>query len=156
MPAITPPIDSFKGEFSFLSNFYGPISIVYDGELYCSAEHAFQAAKCEDDFEKEAIKNCDSPGKAKKLGRRAKLVHNWEKIKLQVMYDIVKRKFLQNPDLAVKLLETKQRKLIEGNWWNDRFWGVCKGKGENHLGLILMRVRDELRELANHSLICRR
>ena len=35
--------------------------------------------------------------------------------------------------------------LIEGNVWNDTFWGVCNGKGHNHLGKILMKVRDEIR-----------
>jgi predicted NAD-dependent protein-ADP-ribosyltransferase YbiA (DUF1768 family) len=32
----------------------------------------------------------------------------------------------------------------EGNTWNDRFWGVCRGSGLNHLGRILMEVRAEV------------
>ncbi|MGM9605038.1 MAG: hypothetical protein ACI3XG_08225 [Faecousia sp.] len=38
--------------------------------------------------------------------------------------------------------------LEEGNTWHDTFWGVdAKTRdGENHLGRILMRVRQDLRE----------
>lgn len=32
----------------------------------------------------------------------------------------------------------------EGNTWGDKFWGVCDGEGENHLGKLLMEVRAEL------------
>jgi predicted NAD-dependent protein-ADP-ribosyltransferase YbiA (DUF1768 family) len=34
--------------------------------------------------------------------------------------------------------------LIEGNWWGDTYWGVCNGVGENHLGKLLMKIRDYL------------
>ena len=63
------------------------------------------------------------------------------------MYEIVKDKFSRNPELRVKLLNTGDIELIEGNYWGDTFWGVCNGKGENHLGKILMRVRKELAEI---------
>jgi predicted NAD-dependent protein-ADP-ribosyltransferase YbiA (DUF1768 family) len=56
----------------------------------------------------------------------------------------VKDKFSRNPELRVKLLNTGDLQLVEGNYWGDTFWGVCNGKGENHLGKILMRVRKEL------------
>ncbi len=57
-------------------------------------------------------------------------------------------KFTQNPDLLSKLLATGDAELIEGNTWGDRVWGVdlYRGAGENHLGKILMRIRDELRD----------
>ena len=50
-----------------------------------------------------------------------------------------------DPEYRQRLLDTGDRELIEGNTWGDRFWGVCRGEGENKLGRILMRVRDELR-----------
>jgi predicted NAD-dependent protein-ADP-ribosyltransferase YbiA (DUF1768 family) len=31
---------------------------------------------------------------------------------------------------------------VEGNSWGDTYWGVCKGKGQNKLGHILMQVRS--------------
>ena len=60
------------------------------------------------------------------------------------MYEICKIKFTTNPNLAKRLLDTGDEELIEGNDWNDIFWGVCNGKGENNLGKILMRIRNEL------------
>jgi GTP cyclohydrolase II len=51
-----------------------------------------------------------------------------------------------NPDLYNRLLATGDKYLEETNWWNDTFWGKnLKGEGENHLGQILMQVRDKLR-----------
>lgn len=64
------------------------------------------------------------------------------------MYQIIKDKFTRNPDLRKKLLETGNEELIEGNWWHDTYWGVDikTGKGQNKLGKILMKVREELRK----------
>jgi predicted NAD-dependent protein-ADP-ribosyltransferase YbiA (DUF1768 family) len=42
-----------------------------------------------------------------------------------------------------KLLDTGTQTLVEGNWWGDVFWGVCKGVGSNHLGKLLMKLRKE-------------
>lgn len=61
------------------------------------------------------------------------------------MYEICKAKFTQHKDLAEKLLETGDEELVEGNKWNDTYWGVCNGKGKNQLGKILMRIREELK-----------
>ena len=60
------------------------------------------------------------------------------------MYDVVKAKF-SIKHLKEMLLATGNEELIEGNLWNDTYWGVCNGKGQNKLGKILMRVREELR-----------
>lgn len=60
------------------------------------------------------------------------------------MYEVCRAKFLQNPDLADKLVATGDAELIEGNTWGDTVWGVCNGSGENRLGEILMRVRSEI------------
>lgn len=70
---------------------------------------------------------------------------DWEDVKFDVMYDIVKAKFTQNEDLKRKLLDTEGYYLEEGNNWGDKIWGVVNGVGENHLGKILMRVRNELK-----------
>ena len=67
------------------------------------------------------------------------------------MYDIVKAKFSQNENLRQMLLDTNNEELIEGNWWHDNCWGDCSCerckdiKGQNNLGKILMRVREEIR-----------
>ena len=139
-------IDSFRGEYTFLSNFYPCQSqILYEGEWYRSVEHAFQAAKSIDPQERRNLRQfCRTAAEAKKFGRTVTLRKDWNNIRLDVMYQIVRDKFTRNSDLQEKLLATSNSHLVEGNWWHDTFWGVCDGKGENHLGKILMRVRKEL------------
>lgn len=138
------PIEKFDGFYRFLSNFW-EVSVMFDEELYPSAEHAFQAAKSLDPAVREKIRAAKDPAEAKRLGRKVHPIRSdWEDIKLQVMYDIVKDKFERHHMLAHELIETGNDFLVEGNWWNDRYWGVCRGVGENHLGKILMRVRGEL------------
>ncbi len=60
------------------------------------------------------------------------------------MLEVVRAKFRVNV-LAEKLLATGDDELVEHNTWDDSFWGTCNGEGENHLGKILMKVRQELR-----------
>lgn len=136
-------IDSFDGNYSFLSNFYNCV-LMYDGLVYTSAEAAFQAAKTLTEIERLEFTQLP-PNKAKRLGRRAKLRPDWEQVKDQVMYDVVRAKFEQNSVLRLPLLATGTAELVEGNWWKDTYWGVCNGVGQNKLGKILMRVREELR-----------
>lgn len=138
-------IDSFKGEFSFLSNFH-PSPITINGIEFPTVEHAYQAAKTLDEQERFRIAGLERPGQAKYAGRRVKLRSDWEDVKVEVMTELVRHKFTQNEDLGKSLVATGDAELIEGNTWNDRFWGVCRGKGENHLGKILMKVRDELND----------
>ncbi|MDE7478548.1 MAG: NADAR family protein, partial [Lachnospiraceae bacterium] len=76
---------------------------------------------------------------------RVKLRHDWEKVKFDIMYEICKAKFSQNEELREKLIATGKVRLEEGNTWGDKIWGTVNGKGQNNLGKILMRVREELR-----------
>lgn len=146
----TAKINKFDGKFRFLSNFY-PSPIFYDGILYPTVEHAFQAAKTLDVRERKAKFNDKlTPGEAKRNGRHVKLRPDWEEVKVNIMYELVLQKFTAHPLLAQDLLKTYPATLIEGNHWHDHFWGVCDGTGENKLGLILMKVRDQLRRVAEN------
>ena len=84
---------------------------------------------------------------AKKLGRQITLRKDWEDVKIRIMQEIVTAKFEQHPDLANKLLDTKDAYLEEGNTWGDRIWGTVDGKGANNLGIILMSERERQLEL---------
>lgn len=137
-------ISDFSGEFAFLSNFH-PARVVFGGIVFPTVEHAFQAAKSERREDWIAIAALPTAGKAKRAGRKVQLREDWEQLKVEIMTELVRRKF-QNPDLRQQLLATGDQELVEGNTWNDRFWGVCKGKGENHLGKILMFVRRRLQD----------
>lgn len=145
------PIDSFTKDYRFLSNFY-PAEVTYRGDVYNSVEQAYQAAKTNDLDERARILGEKSPGKAKRLGQRVTLRADWDQSKLSVMHELVLQKF-QDKVLRAELLATGERLLIEGNWWNDRFWGVCRGQGENHLGKILMKVRAQLKDTSQGTTV---
>ena len=142
-------IDIFDGEYAFLSNFY-MAPVMYKGITYTNSEAAFHAQKTRILEERYKFKDL-SPRDSKKLGRKIALRPDWEEVKTQKMYEIVKAKFEQNYTLREKLLATGDAELIEGTYWHDNCWGNCyceKCKniaGENRLGKILMIVRDELR-----------
>lgn len=136
-------IDSFHGEYAFLSNYYDS-PIFYDGILYPTVEHAFQAAKTTVFIQRIIIANKKTPGQAKCAGRKVTLRDNWDDIKLYIMKELIILKFT-NPKLKSALLNTKDAELIERNTWNDTYWRICNGIGENHLGKILMEVREMLR-----------
>ena len=135
-------IDNFRGEYAFLSNFYDA-PVEYNGLSFRNSEAAFQAQKTIDEIERVQFTSLDASN-SKRLGRAVTLREDWEKVKIRVMYEICYAKFTQNPRLAEKLVATGDEVLIEGNTWNDKFWGVCNGEGMNHLGKILMAIRTEL------------
>ena len=84
--------------------------------------------------------------KEPETGRLVPLRPDWEAVKVGIMEEIVRAKFIQHPELAARLLATGDKVLVEGNHWGDTFWGVDTrtGQGHNHLGRILMKVREEL------------
>lgn len=136
-------IDSFTGDYKFLSNFY-PCKVKLDDVEYPSVEHAYQAAKTLDPDERKHFHRHPLPtaGESKKLGRKLKIRPDWESVKLKVMEDLLVQKFADEI-LKKQLQETGDAKLIEGNWWGDTFWGVdVKKGGKNHLGKLLMKIRD--------------
>ena len=142
-------IDDFDAAYWFLSNFtFSPF--VLGGKSYDTVEHYFQSMKTIDLTVRESIRKSGHPRFAKKFGRQAPLRSNWEEIKYSVMYNAVKAKFEQNLELAKLLKETAPAYLIEGNTWHDSIWGNCKCSkckdiiGQNLLGKILMRIRDEI------------
>lgn len=140
-------IDWFRGEYAFLSNFY-PCKIKVEDLTFGSIEAAYQALKCKDYT--DMVQFCNlSPKEAKYRARvlkeAGKCRSNWDDLSLDVMENLIRMKFTMHQDLKQKLLDTGDAELIEGNYWKDYFWGVCNGVGENHLGKILMKIREELR-----------
>lgn len=148
-------IIEFKDEYSFLSNFY-PCDIPYGDKVFPSSEHFFMSFKNES---KEWKDKCASKeytcGQIKRLGRKVELVEDWENIKYSVMFFVVNFKFSRNNDLKYKLLATGNQNLVEGNYHNDKIWGIClkssPNVGENYLGRILMDVRTRLQNEINFA-----
>ena len=140
-----PCIDLFREEYEFLSNFY-PAKMEYEGIPYWNAEAAFQAQKCRNPEDRRQFSQLYG-NEAKRFGGNIQVREDWEKVKLSVMEHIVAAKFDQNPLLARRLLETGNKPLIAGNIRGDLFWGKDRktGEGENHLGRILMELRETYR-----------
>ncbi len=116
-------ITDFNEErYRFLSNFY-EARVEYGGLFYDSNEAAYQAQKCITEKEKITFTEY-GPGKSKGAGRRVQLRPDWEAVKVGIMEEIVRAKFTQHPELAVKLLATGDKILVEGNHWGDSCWGV--------------------------------
>lgn len=137
-------IGPFTGEYRFLSNFYpAAIHLPVTWEPARSVEHAYQAMKGQGKIVRDWILASPNPGTAKKRGRKAVLPPDWEEKKLGYMEFFLRLKF-DDPVLRARLLATKPEELVEINHWGDTYWGVCNGSGQNHLGRLLMKVRDEL------------
>ena len=152
----TPRGKAFFSAAVFLSNFH-PSPITMNGHTFPTAEHAFQherALEASDLFAADAIKAVHMPKEARDIGNRVRQGTNWNILKLRRMKIILELKFRQNPHLRRQLLETGNEPLIEAS--TDRFWGagvmlrssqLADGDwyGDNNLGRLLMRVRDDLR-----------
>lgn len=129
----------FRYEYYFLSNMY-PCKIKLGKYTFSCAEAAFQAAKCP--ARVSEFIGIDGYA-AKKLGRKVELRSDWNEVKLNFMERIVRAKFNQHPELKEKLINLDCPTIVEDNNWGDTFWGVCNGKGENHLGKILTKLKEE-------------
>lgn len=138
----------FRGEYSFLSNFYEGKVFEYKGMKFTNTEAAFQSQK---DLSREKEFKMLSPAHSKRFGRRVNLRLDWEEVKQQVMYEVCYAKFTQDEDLKNKLLATGDKELVEGNLHGDRIWGMTyytpnkQWVGTNKLGIILMKIREDLK-----------
>lgn len=141
-------ITNFKSRYRFLSNFYLS-TIIWRRVEFPTLEHAFQAAKSNIKSERIKISKLSTPGEAKAAGRKLSLRQDWENVKFEIMFELLKIKF-KNKTLQTQLINTKDIFLIEGNWWHDNIWGNCSCKkcenivGQNMLGKLLMKLRSEL------------
>lgn len=148
-------IETFRGDYHFLSNFYEHEPIVMDGLSFNSVEAAFQAQKSENPLEKHRFQFMD-PKESKAEGKKVNpLRPDWNDVRIQVMKDALRLKFAI-PKLRKRLLETADAELIESNNWCDAFWGRCDcfkhgSIGENHLGKLLMKIRAELQKEAENE-----
>lgn len=65
------------------------------------------------------------------------------------MEEALRLKF-EDKKLRIKLLNTGKEFLKEGNFWHDNIWSDCSCErcknitGQNNLGRLLMKIRNEL------------
>jgi len=135
-----------KEEHRWLSNMT-LVDIKLKGIIYPSVEHAYQSEKSPDPDWKSFCSNRNNTGVAvKRKSKEITLREDWHGVKLLVMEYCLREKF-KNKEFLQKLLLTGNENIQEGNYWHDTFWGIdlksTPNHGENHLGRLIMKIRDE-------------
>ena len=126
--------------------------VEFEGEIYPTSEHAYQAGKARKEEVREWLMASPSPSLLAMAAHglyQWDIVPGWSKNKFQRMKNVLRAKFTQHEDLAGILLSTGDLELIETarvDNSTNRLWGEVNGKGKNMLGNLLMEIRDELRE----------
>lgn len=133
-------------DYGFMSNF-APYPFSDGSRIWTTLEHYFQAQKFLVPQIQEKIRQIASPMDAALEGRNRQnpLRPDWEEVKNKVMLQALRMKFSQNPEIAKGLLATGDAIIIE-HTRNDVYWADGgDGSGKNKLGLLLMQVREELK-----------
>jgi ribA/ribD-fused uncharacterized protein len=138
---------STTGPHGYMSNFSRhPVTV--DGVVYPTSEHYYQAMKTNDPEIRERIRRAATPTIAAAMGRRHDigLRADWEEVKENVMMCALRAKFDQHPAIAARLVATHPSTLTE-HTTKDRYWADGgDGTGRNRLGVLLMQLRDHLRD----------
>ena len=137
---------SYEPYYEFTNFFLQPVKI--DGVIWPTTEHYFQAQKFIGTPYCELIRKLPTPREAFQYSRMPEVSRwqrrDWASVKDDVMFKALANKFTQNERLKMKLLETKDYKLIE-HTYRDSYWGDGgDGSGLNRLGELLMQLRSIL------------
>lgn len=134
--------------YGAFSNLY-PRSIEFEGRIYATSEHAYQAGKATKPAVRDWILSAPTPSLAAMAAHGLyvwDVVPNWAEIKFDRMRAVLRAKFEQHADLKALLLSTGDARLVEAGTVNNavnRLWGEVEGKGQNMLGVMLMELRSE-------------
>ena len=137
----------YAGPNYMFSNFSSFV-VEWRGVLWYTSEHAYQAAKFTDPDLVSLIQNARSAHDAKRIARfhEDKMRADWDEIKISVMEEIIRQKLRQHPFIQKKLIETGDNQMVEDSP-TDSFWGRGPDwNGQNNLGKIWMRLREELKQ----------
>lgn len=135
--------------YGVFSNLYRR-PIEFEGRIYPTAEHAYQAGKARRPEVRDWILAAPSPALLAMAAHGLyywDVTPGWSKMKFDRMKRILIAKFTQHDDLRALLLSTGNKRLVESATVDNpvnRLWGEVNGKGQNTLGRLLMEVRAEL------------
>ena len=136
-------ISKFDGLYKFLSAGYF-CKITYNDNEYRSVLHAFLAEIMTNEKDRKDVSECNTSYEALKL---SSTLNTRKDIDLVDLRESLQRiKFTKSIHLRRFLMATGKDILENGNYASDDFWGVDleTGRGENHDGKILMKIRKEL------------
>lgn len=136
--------------YGALSNLYR-VPILFEGEVFPTAEHAYQAGKARKKAVRDWLLAAPSPALVAMAAHGLyywDVCPGWSTTKFARMKAVLRAKFQQHAELAKLLLGTGTARLVESATTDNpvnRLWGEVNGVGRNMLGVLLMEVRDELR-----------
>lgn len=140
------------GDLGYLAS-YSNHGFIKNNIFYKTVEHYYQSEKFDNKELREKIINCSTPKEASIIGRDRNNIRRKDFDKLKTMYEALYEKFNQNRDILYKLIETRNEVIIEKTT-KENYWGIGPNNdGENHYGLILMKVRDRLKKELLHTII---
>ncbi len=139
----------YEREFYPLSNF-SSFQVQWRGKLWPTSEHGYQAAKFmevkEDLVERVLLARSAHEAFALARAHTEHIRSDWAETKVDVMTDLLRHKLGQHAYVRSKLIATKDWKLVEDSE-KDGFWGIGPdGQGQNQLGTIWMKLREELQD----------
>ena len=140
------PILFYEDDYYLLSNFSAH-QVKYQGQIYPTVEHAYQAQKLTEEVLKKEVRQAASPALAKETAYRykGKWRSDWHEVKVEVMKAIVRAKLEQHEEVKQALKKTGTAEIKE-NSPVDYFWGIGRdGSGKNEMGKIWMKLRDEIK-----------
>jgi ribA/ribD-fused uncharacterized protein len=159
-PILFSGADESKGDYRAFSNMSAhPVEI--DGVKYVSVEHYYQAMKATEFKDDDALKKILKTKTAKAVKAAGKKVENfnqatWDTKKDEIMETGVRAKFVQHPELRKQLLDTDEKQIGFADA-RDVYWGIgtsmttekvkfpSKWRGQNKLGKLLMKLRDDFK-----------
>ena len=141
-------IGFYPREFYPFDNF-SSFKVEWNGYLFASVEEAYQAASFmgSDDELVEKIKKSHSADEAQRIAyaNRDKRREDWDDVKISIMEELLRLKIEQNPYVKKKLLQTGDYMIVEDSPKDD-FWGWGPNRnGQNNLGKLWMKLREELK-----------
>lgn len=140
-------IIAFRGPYRFLGN-ESWCDVTFDGVVYPSIAHAFQSAKTLNKTKREEIRKATRFKQVSRLGATLVTRRDWKKVQCDILESLLRQKFAQ-PKFREVLLSTKDYKLINGDHRGETYWGMIytgrKWVGDNRLGKLLMKIREEIR-----------
>ncbi len=140
------PINFVENIFAYLSPFSAHRIEIW-GEIFPTVEHGYQASRFKSGQERDEIKNASSPKEAWRLAQKYKkdkelLIGNFDKDK--IMEELFRAKLSQHSDI-VEILKSSQGHELQKVIDTDDYWGTgADGTGENRMGKLWMKLRDEL------------
>lgn len=144
--------------YGAFSNLYR-CAVEFEGETFATSEHAYQAGKARKSEVRKWLLAAPSPALLAMAAHGLyywDVAPGWSTSKFDRMRGVLRAKFTQHADLRELLLSTGDARLVESATVDNevnRLWGEVNGAGKNMLGVLLMEIREELRQEEEYRLV---